>query len=315
MSVRSRGGGVWCLAGSLLLAGCSAREYAASKVGDTLASGGAGWSSDEDPELVRESLPFALKLMESLAAEAPRHSGLRLGLCRGFASYAAGFLEPDAEAIEPTDFERAKAIRERARKLHLRARGWCLQALELGPRGGTGAGAKLLAGDPGLLAAFTPPDVELLYWTGVSWGSAVALGLDRPEMVADLPAVRAIFERALALDEEYDRGSLHEAMIAFDSMPPMMGGSLERARFHFDRAVDLAGGRRAGPFVTWARSATIPRQARTEFEDALGRALAVDVDAEPADRMVNLIAQERARRMLARVEDFFFAAEEEKGSE
>jgi hypothetical protein len=30
--------------------------------------------------------------------------------------------------------------------------------------------------------------------TGVTWGSSIA-GLDRPELVADLPVVRAIFER------------------------------------------------------------------------------------------------------------------------
>ena len=315
MSESSRLGAAALLAASLLAGGCSLRQAAASKVGDALATGGAGWSSEDDPELVRESLPFALKMMESLAAEAPKHRGLRLGLCRGFASYAAGFLEPDAEAIEPTDFERARAIRERARKLHLRARGYCLAALELER---PGSGARLLAGDPELLAGFETGDVELLYWTGVAWGSAVGLGLDRPEMVAEIPALRALFERALALDEGYDRGALHEPMIVFESAPAMMGGSLERARRHFERAVALSEGRRAGPYVTWARASAIPRQARAEFEDALGRALAVDVEAVPADRMLNLISQERARRMLARVDDYFFAdesANEEKGSE
>lgn len=295
---------VGALLGALaLLPGCSLREYGAAKVGDILATGGAGWSSEEDPELAREALPFALKLMESLAVEAPRHRGLRLGLCRGFASYAAGFLEPDAERLEPSDFAAASALRERARRLHLRARGHCLEALELRR---PGIRAAIQDGAAGALAGLRREDVETLYWTGVAWGSAISLGLDRPEMVADLPAVRGIFERALALEESFDRGALHEAMILFDSMPPMMGGSFERARAHYERSLALSGGGRASPFVTWARSSAIPRQARREFVEALERAVAVDADAVPGDRMVNLIAQRRARQLLARVDDFFF---------
>jgi predicted anti-sigma-YlaC factor YlaD len=291
---------------ALALAGCSLRELAVSKVGDSLAAGGAGWGTEEDPELVREALPFALKLMESLAAEAPRHVGLRLGLCRGFASYAGGFLEADAERIETADFEAARRLKERARRLHLRGRGYCLAALDLiGP----GTGARLLAGDTAPLSRLDRGQVGLLYWSGVAWGSAVSLGLDRPEMVADLPVVRGLFERGLELDAGYDRGSFHEAMIVFDSMPAMMGGSHERARFHYQRSVELSNGTRASPHVTWARSSAVARQARTEYVEALERALAIDPAAEPGDRLLNLISQERARQMLARADDYFFADE------
>lgn len=303
--VRSRAAGALAVVLAAAAAGgCSLSEFAASKVGDTLAAGGAGWSSEEDPELVREALPFALKLMESLAAEAPRHRPLRLGLCRGFVSYAAGFLETDAEAIDATDFERARALRERARKLHLRARGYCFDALDLAH---SGAGARLLSGDERPLQELEQRDVEVLYWTGAAWGSAVALGLDRPEMVADLPMVRAVFERALKLDETFDHGALHEAMIVFDSMPAMMGGSYERARTHYERAVELSGAARASPHVTWARSSAVPRQARREFEEVLARAVAIDPEAVAAERMANLLAQARARLLLERAADFFFA--------
>jgi hypothetical protein len=48
-------------------------------------------------------------------------------------------------------------------------------------------------------------DVPLLYWTAASWGGAISLGLDQPGLVADLPAVRALLDRALSLDEAWDR--------------------------------------------------------------------------------------------------------------
>jgi predicted anti-sigma-YlaC factor YlaD len=292
---------------ALVLAGCSVRRFAAGKLGDALASGGASWSTEDDPQLVRDALPFALKTMESLAAEAPRHAGLRLGLCRGYSSYAGGFLEPDADAIEPQSFESAQRIRERASRLYLRAFRYCRQALDIEFHG---AGAELESSPDAGLARVSREGVELLYWTGVAWGSAVSLGLDRPERVAQLPAVRAIFERALALDESWDRGSLHEAMIVFDSMPAMMGGSAEKAQLHYGKAIELSQGLRASPHVTWARSSTVARQARREYRETLEKALAIDPDASPPDRLLNLISQARARVLLSRTEDFFFVEEE-----
>lgn len=291
------------------LHGCSVNGFVAGKVGDALAGSGTSWSTEDDPDLVREALPFALKTMESLAAEAPRHEGLRLGLCRGYSSYAGGFLEADADAIESQSFERAKQIRRRAERLYLRAFRYCQQALDLGWKGAGGD----LAGSPdeveAALARVSRAGVEALYWTGVAWGSAISLSLDHPDRVAELPTVRAIFERALELEESFDRGSLHEAMIVFDSMPAMMGGSTERARSHYDKALAISGGTRASPHVTWARTSAVARQARREFRETLEKALAIDPDAFLPDRLLNLVSQGRARVLLARTEELFFVDE------
>jgi len=297
----------WMLAAALL-GGCSANSFIAGKLGDALASGGSSWSTEDDPELVREALPFALKTMESLAAEAPKHSGLRLALCRGYSSYAGGFLEPEAEVIENESFERAKALRLRAERLYVRALGYCRQALDLEY---AGAGSELESAPDAALARVSKAGVETLYWAGVAWGSAVSLSLDRPDRIAQLPTVRAIFERALALDEAWDRGSLHEAMIVFDAMPAMMGGSESSAKAHYERSIALCDGLRSSPHVTWARSSAVARQARREYREALEKALAIDPASSPPDRLLNLVSQGRARTLLARTDDFFFVDETE----
>src|SRR5262245_37116211 len=56
--------------------GCSVRKFAVKKIGDALASSGTTFAADDDPQLVREAVPFSLKLIESLLAETPRHQGL-----------------------------------------------------------------------------------------------------------------------------------------------------------------------------------------------------------------------------------------------
>jgi hypothetical protein len=60
----------------LLLAGCSVRQVAVNWIGDALAGGGGVYASDDDPELIREALPFGLKTFESLLESAPEHRGL-----------------------------------------------------------------------------------------------------------------------------------------------------------------------------------------------------------------------------------------------
>ena len=85
-------------------------------------------------------------------------------------------------------------------------------------------------------------DVEVLFLLGAAWGLAISNALDQPSLIADLPAVRALFARALELDEDYERGALHSALITLEALPAQLGGSPERARAHFERAVELSAG-------------------------------------------------------------------------
>jgi predicted anti-sigma-YlaC factor YlaD len=135
------------------------------------------------------------------------------------------------------------------------------------------------------------------------------VGKDRPEVVADLPAVRALIERVLELDETYEHGAAHSLMMILEALPAAMGGSEERARMHFEKAVELSSGHAARPYVTLAESVSVTRQDAFEFRALLQKALAVDLDAEPSFRLMNVVAQRRARDLLRRISDLFFDLE------
>jgi predicted anti-sigma-YlaC factor YlaD len=293
---------------ALVLAGCSLKKMAVNSVAGVLSENSTTFSSDNDPELVRDAVPFALKLYESLLESVPEHQDLLRATCSAFTQYAYAFVETDAELVEDDDFAAAEALRDRALNLYLRGRGYCLRALELRHAGVTAA----LTLDPSTALDWARPrDVELLYWTGASWGSAIALGQDRPELVADVRAVRALMDRALALDEAWGNGALHSAMISLEGLPEAMGGSPERAREHFNRAVELSQHTDPSPFVTLAESVVVPEQDRAEFEQLLDEALAIDPDARPDTRLVTIIVQRRARHLLARADDLFFSFDQE----
>ena len=280
--------------------GCALKTMAMRSVADTLAESGDTFSSDEDPELVRDAVPFALKTYESLLASLPRHRGLLIATCSGFTQYSYAFVQADAELVEQSDFERSLQLRDRSLKLYLRARDYCLRALDtMHP-----ALSSRLREDPSAaLAALSRQHVPVLYWTAASWGAALSLGLDRPALVGDMPIVKALADRALLLDERYAEGSIHELLISLESVPEAMGGSIVRAREHFARAIALQNGRSAAPYVTLATAVALPAQDRAEFVRLLEQALSIDPSADPGRRLANLVAQKRARDLLARVDE------------
>jgi predicted anti-sigma-YlaC factor YlaD len=287
---------------------CSIKRFAANSVANSLTSGPDVFGTDNDPELIREALPFGLKTMESLLEVVPRHRGLLLTLCRGFTQYGFAFVQLDAEQIEPEDYTQATAMRARALKLFLRARDYGLRGLELRHRG---IGDRLRLSPDSAARAIEKRDVPMLYWTAAAWGSAVNLGKDQPELLADLGAVRALVARGLAIDEAYDGGALHEAMIVLEAMPESMGGSPTRAREHFRRTLELSAGARASPYITLASSVSVMEQNRAEFRQLLEQALAVDPDRDPSQRLANIILQRRARFLLAHEELLFYATDDE----
>jgi predicted anti-sigma-YlaC factor YlaD len=162
----------------------------------------------------------------------------------------------------------------------------------------------LLRKPEAVMAKAKPADVPLLYWTAASWGAAISLGLDRPDLAIDLPTVRVLADRAIMLDEAWDKGTLHELFIALDSLPEVLGGNPARAKEHFDRAVELRNGLSPTPYVSLA-SLAVGTQDRAEFERLLQAALAIDPEKDPPNRLVTLVTQKRARLMLDRVDDKF----------
>jgi len=284
----------------LAASGCSIKRFALNKVADMLAETGDLFASDDDPELVRDAVPFALKTIEGLSERLPQHRELLLSACSGFTQYSYAFVETDAVLLEGTDFAEVARLQDRALRLYLRGRDYCMRSLELEY---PGIGERLLLQPEDAVAAVS--DVPLLFWTGASWGAAISLGKDRPELAADLPAVIALMRRGLELDETYDEGAIHEVMITLESLPANMGGSYERARQHYERALELSAGRRASTYTALASNVSQGEQNRGEFEQLLGLALAIDPDEHRESRLQNLIVQRRARHLLKRVEDLF----------
>jgi predicted anti-sigma-YlaC factor YlaD len=288
----------------LTLSSCSLKKTAVNTMADVFSEGEQVYLSDEDPELIGAALPFNLKTLETLLASNPNHQGLLLSAAASFSLYAYGFVEPEAEQIQDEDFDRAEAIRRRAARLYLRAYHYGLRGLEVTHPGIS----KRLPREPELGAApLKTDDVPLAVWTAAALGGAISSSKDDPEATADIAVVGALLHRALELDEDYDDGAIHGFLLTYEA--GRVGGSREIMRRHYERALELSRGRRLSIYLSWAEGVSVNEQNRAEFNELLDKVLSFDVDSYPSGRLLNILAQRRARWLKQRIDELFLEGE------
>lgn len=287
----------------LLLSGCSIRKSAFKTIGSALSGAADEFARDEDPELVRGAIPFSLKVMETILKEDPKNATLISGLAKGFVSFSYAFILQDADELDDKDKIAAKAARDRATKLFLRGRDYGLKYFTLK---NPNFAADLKTNPKKAVSAMTKADVPMLFWTALGWAGALSTSRDFM-MLPQIPQFEAMLDRALELDEAYDSGSIHAFYITYEmaKLTAKADTKAANAKKHYDRALELGGGKQVGPYVSYAESVLVPLKNRAEFESTLRQALKVDVNAAPDSRVVNLVLQKRARWLLSRADKLF----------
>ncbi len=295
---------------SLVLVSCAVIALASTgctNLAANVLAGGEGpsvYATDDDPELIRDAVPFGLKLQEQVLQQTPDHQRLLGSLAKSYTQYAYGLVYPDSEAPGVT-VAQAKEIRARVKKLLLRARAYGFHALDVSHPGFEEGVRKDRAAT---LAKITKDELPLLYWTAAAWGAAAAVAKDDPLLLGDLGIVEDLMKRALDLDACYDKGAIHEVLMSLDvSRPESMGGSIERGQKHREQIAACGGADKIGPTVSWAASVSVRKQDKAEFEKLLKEALAFDVNKAPEFKLANILAQRRAQRLLDKADDLFLS--------
>ena len=274
----------------LLVAACSPKKMALDRMASALAAASSVYENDNDAEFVRLAAPSTLKTVEMLLANSPDQRQLLLTACSGFTQYSYGFLHIEAELRAP-DEATAKDLKARAARMYQRARGYCLHGFEVTRKGVT---LQALTADPAAtLRLATKEDVPWLYWTAASWGAELTLAPSQLARIAELAVVRALLNRAKELDDTWEHGAIYEALIPFDGLSPLLGGSPARARADFDKAMELTGGKSVFAYVALAGTVTDA----AEKKRLLNQALAIDVNTLTSRRLTNLIAQRYAHAL------------------
>jgi predicted anti-sigma-YlaC factor YlaD len=296
---------------SILMIGissCSINKMAIKAVSDALTGTGSAdvFTSDPDPKLVGDALPFAIKMYEALLSQNPDHQGLLLTTGSLFVMYANAFVHGPAEMMDSVFYyhEQMEGF-DRAKQLYLRGSDYLYSALDK-KYPGFGS-ATMQDGTLGpLLAKCKKEDVPLLYWAVAGGLSAYTIAVFDFDLGFKIPDWRAMMARAYELDPDFNNGAIDEFYIQFYAgLPESMGKDIAQAEIHFQRALEKSRFLAAGPYVSYARAISVPAQDYEGFKENLEKALAIDPDENPSNRLVNILSQRRARYMLDTAHDYF----------
>ena len=313
---------------------CSIRRLAVDSLADMLAgSGGTVFTGDEDPELVGEALPFALKLYESLLSASPDNEELLLTAGTGFVSYSNIYVHTPSDMLPQEAYLEQRSMRLRAKKLYLRGRDYILRGIDIRHPGFLDA---MEAGDfEGAFSGFNAEDVPYLYWAAAGWLSAIGFDVLDTNLMITVPAAFALVVKALSLDNAWGQGSVHELFISvYGSIPeyllfrpvkPESGDSIqaglegfyeenlgtkdlspeEKGAYHFERALELAGGEKLSPYLSYAMAFAKNSEEPDEFTALLKEALKIDPAASEANTLANIMNKRKAEWLLSHLDNFF----------
>jgi tetratricopeptide (TPR) repeat protein len=273
----------------ILFAGCAAtlRSAVAGSLVEDVAKASA---RQGDIILVADAVPPFILLLEGLLESDPNNSDLLTSASQIYLLY--GSL---VEINEPA----------RARDLYAKAKSYGQRALA--QEKGVGA----LIQRPyvefvELLDHLDGDNVSVVFWAASSWGAWIGASLDSMAALAEMPKVIALMEWVLETDETFEFGGPHIFLGVYHAaLPPSLGGKPEKARRHFERAMEISRNRALMVHVLMAKYYARQIFDREMYVSLLNDALELPVDGE--DRLVlqNTAAKAHARRLLEETDEFF----------
>lgn len=266
------------------LTGCA--NLIGSMAADTLTS---SILNQNDPALIQDGVPAYLLLVDGFIYQSPDSEDLLAAGARIYALYGSRFSTDPEAAVRLT--EKAHDYGKRAIcEAHRPACSW------------DGLPYDDFVAE---LAEVQPKQIDYLYSFALGWLSYLDATSEDLSAVAELPWVEAAMQRALDMDETYAQGAIHTWLGIMKSLrPPALGGEPEIAQAHFERSLELSGGRDLSVKVEYAR-----RFARLMYEQELHDRLLREVLAAPAIEdgftLFNVLAKKDAEALLATSTEYF----------
>lgn len=314
------------------LSGCaSIKKAGINMISDVMAGEGSSelFTGDDDPELIKDALPFILKMYEMLAGENPEDPALLLATGSSFIMYSNVFIQTEAEMLSDDDYEEQYRMLHRAKNMYRRGADYLFRSLELSHPGFSELLRQGLVDEA--LADMTVEDVPAMYWAASGLMGEFSTDPLDFELGPQVYKPVALIYKALELDETFNNGAIHDLLIMINSSLPgaMMfkaGGEnpsstalfveeyykaanavslADRARYHFERSVEINGNSSVMPYVSLASTLSVNEQNYPEFEELLTTALEIDPEAFPEMRLASIIFQEKARWLLDHRSDYF----------
>jgi hypothetical protein len=283
---------VAALSAVLVAGGCAS---IVGKASDRFAAQlGSAVTNSNDPATVRDGLPAYLLLIDGLVegqtAGDKRNASLLFAAAELNGAYAGNFTGDDRE----------RAKRLAAKALDYARRGTCAQDKAL-----CAAIDKDVDTFTAAVAAAPKANIHGHYALAAAWVGFLQANSEDWGAIADLPKIEALLARVVVNDPRHARGMPRVYLGVLNSLrPEALGGKPELGRSHFEAAIAMSEGRNL-----YAKTLMAEYYARLLFDQELHDRLLAEVlaadPAEPGFTLTNVLAQERAKALVASGKDYF----------
>ena len=252
----------------------------------------------EQPKLV--SVYFERKIEKLEKAKSPDLDSQRL-LMRTKVEYGFGIIMEQASRLIEEDYEQAMAKYEQANKIFSEARDSGILIISKRYPSFNNWLNKEASID------FNADDMNDIYWLAASIGGCISSSRGDPFELINLPNVGRLLRTGIDINPEWGNGSLFSAMISFTTTRSDLNEIMLRdsVDYYFDKAVLYSDGKDAGPYLTYAESIHKPFQERKNFVDKLNYVINMENKPNNEFELTNLLANSRAKWLLARTEEYF----------
>lgn len=287
------------------LAGADAKgRVKAVKSSDSMMSVLTG---EQDTILMADFFPTALKFYEILLAQNPNHQGMAIRTGSLYVMYANAFVQIPSEFLPLEDLELQVSETKRAKLHYLRGRDYIFSALDRKyPSFSTIMKKGYSDEAQNLITKLTEHDVEAIYWLCAGWLGAFSVDYLDTNILQSILAPVQLLEWLCRTNPSYAQGAAWDLLAAFYAAAPAeFGGNKERALFCSDESIRLSQGLLPGPFVTRTTAFCIPDQDINCFRENLNKALAINPNDSPENRLATVLTQKKAQWLLDHIDDFF----------
>ncbi len=280
---------------AIMLMGCTSAartEMMISNMKPIMEKMSISTNQNKDVETVRQAMPASLIQLDGFIEASPDNRDLLLRAAEAYSGYAFLF-------VEDVD-------KWRAAKLHKKARDYALRALKQNEAMGDPLASSNDEFEKGL-KELTKDDARALFFSTNSWLSYLGLGwkIDG-SIVNDRPKVLAMMDRMMELDENFNFGAIHVIFGSYLSVKSNdMGGDLELAKVHFDKAFQISESKFLPWHLLFAKYYCVQTQDRELFVSTLNKIITAPEDLLPEKAFANEATKEKAKRLMEKVDIFF----------
>lgn len=272
--------------------GCSTSRMAVGAMVPVLDNARDAAMASDDVKTFRDAAPANLFLLEGLIGTDPDNVDLRINASMLYFSYAFAFVEDEDPGYASLLYRKGMAHGREAllRQNKKIARDWSVRFDDFAST----------------LPELKEKDAPAAVWTSANWAQFISIHLDSTAILRDIPKATSLLDRTAELDGAFFEGLPYIMIGSLHAFrPQMMGGSPEKSLENFEKASAASQHNMLLGKVFFARFYCYRIQDAELFEKTLREVIATPLKEDDPYRMLNLIAKNKATKLLGEIDDMF----------